>query len=379
MRNLFGPRIASMAPKLKAVSELGTVVENGNGCRAWLRLGRDLVVTGPTHYGRAARREAEADLAQARQASTRDEMQRRLRNLSGVSGSKATSLAEALPQPGQTHPCGGPHPLGETGHASCIAQPAESYGDTGVEQPAAGAKAVTQSVTVKASSSNARSACEQLPAKRARVAIEGSSSGVSQSAAAKQLPSLAGRVLNTESSADLKSEEKRKTLLLQLKRPHYNAIKDRRKLWEARPLFDGSGRQTIYDKLAVVGNAAVLQSGAGTNDRVRIAEVRRYIPQGLSYPLQDMVVELGAGLLPDAADTKARAQIYESLYGNRCFRGFVAMRIEWPNEAATVGCSGGASQSTDTGGASQSTVDSGGASQPTENSYVRHVLEDVRS
>ena len=101
--------------------------------------------------------------------------------------------------------------------------------------------------SVRDSSSSARGAFGQLPAKRARVAIEGSSSGVSQSAAAKQFPSLAGRVLNTESSADLKrrsgvtgnSDENRKTLLLQLRRPHYDAIKDRRKLWEARPLFDG--------------------------------------------------------------------------------------------------------------------------------------------
>ena len=34
-----------------------------------------------------------------------------------------------------------------------------------------------------------------------------------------------------------------KKLLLQLKRPHYDAIKSRRKLWEARPLFDGAGLQ----------------------------------------------------------------------------------------------------------------------------------------
>ena len=122
--------------------------------------------------------------------------------------------------------------------------------------------------------------------------------------------------------------------MLQLKRPHYDAIKDRRKLWEARPLFDGACGQTIYDKLAVVGNAAVLQSGGGTNDRVCIAEVRRYVPQGLSDPLRDMVVELGADLLPDVADTEGREQIYESLYGfRRCAKGFVAMRLEWPNEA----------------------------------------------
>ena len=153
-----------------------------------------------------------------------------------------------------------------------------------------------------------------LPAKRAGVAIE-----VCGSSDFRIRNDVAGN-----------KEDSRKTLLLQLKRPHYDAIKDRRKVWEARPLFDGSGRQTIHDKLAVVGNAVVLQSGAGTNDRVCIAEVRRYVPQGLSYPLEGMVVELGADLLPDAADNRTRAQIHESLYGHRCCRGFVAMRIEWP-------------------------------------------------
>ena len=230
---VFAPRIASMAPKLKAVSELGTVVEHGNGWRAWVRFGRDVVVAGPVHYGRAARREAEADLAQARQASTRDEMQRCLQYMSGASRPKpSTSPAEPSPQLGQ-----------------------------------------------------------QLLVKRARIAIESSSSAVAQSAAEKQFPSHAGR----------------KTLLLQLKRPHYDAIKDRRKLWEARPLFDDSGRQTIHDKLAVVGNAAVLQSGAGTNDRVCITEVRRYTS------VQDMVSELAADLLPDHTD---RVQVYRDLYGD---------------------------------------------------------------
>ena len=135
-----------------------------------------------------------------------------------------------------------------------------------------------------------------------------------------------------ESNVVHNNETKRKTLLLQLKRPYYNAIKDGRKLWEARPLFDKLGQPSIYDKLGVIGNDAVLQSGANTNDRVRIAEVRRYIPHGPSSPLLDMVVELGADLLPDVADAGARAQIYESLYGDQCLRGFVAMRIEWPDE-----------------------------------------------
>ena len=64
-----------------------------------------------------------------------------------------------------------------------------------------------------------------------------------------------------------------------------------------------------------------------------IAEVRRYVPQGLSYPLNDMLVELGADLLPNVADTGGRAKVYEDLYGiQRCARGFVAMRLEWPSD-----------------------------------------------
>ena len=211
-----------------------------------------------------------------------------------------------------------------------------------VAQPAAGAKVVTQSNTGLG---------ENRPVKRVSLAMENSSSGVAQSAAAEQFPSHAGCVGTRERSPDLNSEENRKTLLLQLKRPHYDAIKERRKLWEARPLFDGSYRQTIYDKLAVVGNAAILQSGAGTNDRVRIVEVRRYVPRGMSYPLEEMVVELGADLLPDVANTRGRAEIYESLYGfQRCARGFVAMRLEWPNEASAPGTAeGGFNQEQDSG------------------------------
>jgi hypothetical protein len=143
------------------------------------------------------------------------------------------------------------------------------------------------------------------------------SSGVSQPTAAKR--------------------DDQKVLLLQLRRPHYDAIKSGSKTWEARPLLDGSlcGRQSIFDKLAQVGRVVVLQSGANTNDRVRIAEVRRYTRQGHSYPLPGMVAELGADLLPDVADERARAKVYESLYGiERCARGFVAMRLEWPSEAA---------------------------------------------
>ena len=44
----------------------------------------------------------------------------------------------------------------------------------------------------------------EQPAKKARVAIEDCGSSILQSAAANQLPSLAERVLSTESSSDLR-------------------------------------------------------------------------------------------------------------------------------------------------------------------------------
>ena len=133
-----------------------------------------------------------------------------------------------------------------------------------------------------------------------------------------------------------------KVLLLQLKRPHYDAIKSRRKLWEARPLVDSKARgwqPSIFNKLAQVGRTVVLQSGAGTNDRVRVAEVRRYTSgtDAGASAVQDMVVELNADLLPDVVGARERAEVYTDLYGHqRCAGGFVAMRLEWPCEASTA-------------------------------------------
>ena len=70
---------------------------------------------------------------------------------------------------------------------------------------------------------------------------------------------------------------------------------------------------------------------------MRIAEVRRYTPQGLSYPLQEMLAELGVDLVPDVADDRARAAVYEASYGfERCTRGFVTMRFLWPNGVAAA-------------------------------------------
>ena len=63
----------------------------------------------------------------------------------------------------------------------------------------------------------------------------------------------------------------------------------------------------------------------------RLAEVRRYVPYRLTYPLEEMVTELGAQLLPDVADTRSRMQVYTRLYGyERCSGGFIAMRLELP-------------------------------------------------
>ena len=51
------------------------------------------------HHGSAARRKAEADLAQARQASTRDEMQQCLRDMNVASGQPAApSVAVGPPE-----------------------------------------------------------------------------------------------------------------------------------------------------------------------------------------------------------------------------------------------------------------------------------------
>ena len=75
-----------MGSKLRALSELGHVQKHGNGWRVKVRFGHELEVRGPTHHGPGARRKAEADLAQSRQASTRDEMQQRLRDMMVASG-----------------------------------------------------------------------------------------------------------------------------------------------------------------------------------------------------------------------------------------------------------------------------------------------------
>ena len=280
----------------KPISKFGAVAANGNGWRTRIQIG-DRKVDGPQ---RATRAEAQVDLDAARQCESRDAMSKFLTSL----------VLELRASTGVTRPPGGG------------LYPAESKGsgDSSVEKLAVGAQAVIH--YAKASSNNTRSGFAQPRAKKARVANEGRSSGGSHSAAVS---------------------DDQKVLLLQLKREFYNAIKSRRKQWEARPLFNDKNKgpgPSLCNKLAIVGRAVVLQSGACTNDRVRIAEVRRY------DSVQDMVAELAAGLIPDLADARSRVEAYESLYGpDACARGFVAMRLEWPNEAAAATTSKGTSGS----------------------------------
>ena len=90
----------------------------------------------------------------------------------------------------------------------------------------------------------------------------------------------------------------------------------------------------MADKLACVGRIVILQSGPGTNDRVRISDVRRYTKEEWGdEALRRMILELGAGLLPDASNACERMQVYKDLYDpDQCLEGFVAMRFEWTGD-----------------------------------------------
>ena len=83
---------ASAGHPPRVACQLGSVQKHGTGWRA-----RVLCVTGPTRYGWGARTKAEADLAQARQASTREEMRQCLRDIKVASGHPAASSVAVGP------------------------------------------------------------------------------------------------------------------------------------------------------------------------------------------------------------------------------------------------------------------------------------------
>ena len=136
-----------------------------------------------------------------------------------------------------------------------------------------------------------------------------------------------------------KESDDEKKLLLQLKRSHFEAIESGRKRWEGRPLVerrkDGSIAPWKFRHLATEGRVVRIQCGPPPTLRMRVAEVRYFVPNERSSipPEQAMVKELGTDLLPDVADANARVQVYRELYGaDICARGFVAMRLEWADE-----------------------------------------------
>ena len=59
---------------------------------------------------------------------------------------------------------------------------------------------------------------------------------------ADALNTMHTRVVQKRPSASASADTRQKTLLLQLKRCHYDAMKDGRKLWEARTLFKKNGK-----------------------------------------------------------------------------------------------------------------------------------------
>ena len=123
-----------------------------------------------------------------------------------------------------------------------------------------------------------------------------------------------------------------KKLLLQLKKCHYEAIMAGRKIWEARPLLGKSGRPSMPANLGTVGRVVILQSGRGTNNRARIVETRKYLGQANVPAINEMLLDLGTDLLPDAPSSfEARFDEYVSCYGkdhDLNTMSFVAMRLE---------------------------------------------------
>ena len=136
-----------------------------------------------------------------------------------------------------------------------------------------------------------------------------------------------------------KKHDDKKIMLLQVRRIHFEAIKSKRKRWEARPLVerrkDGSYVDWRLLHLATEGRVVKFQSGPPPNLVMRVAEVRFFVPNERSAipPEQAMVMDLGTDLLPDVADASDSAQVYREMYGTDvCAHGFLAMRLKCADE-----------------------------------------------
>ena len=274
-----------MAPKRKPVAELGYVERHGKGWRVKLSIDSKFYC-GPTHSIRPA---AERDLFFARQKKSREEMcdfVRLLHNgnvFNGFLGYQKihnTSVA-------QSHP--------------------RAFKKAAKEIKSLGAMRKTR------------------PQSKIRTSKSGDASKLAGKSKATQNKASA---LN-ETIADSIGGKK---LLLQLKKCHYEAIMTQRKMWEARPLLDKTGKPSMFAKLGSVGRIVVLQSGRGTNNVARITEVRKYLGQVNMPPVKEMLLELGADLLPDSPSSlEARINQYAECYSEGWDldkMAFVALRLE---------------------------------------------------
>ena len=101
----------------------------------------------------------------------------------------------------------------------------------------------------------------------------------------------------------------------------------KRKLWEARPMLEKTGKTSLSWQLGTIGRIVVLQSGGGTNNVARITDVRLYYGQTDMHPIKEMLSDIGPELLPDAPPTlEAGLREYEKCYNAA---KFYYTRLEW--------------------------------------------------
>ena len=142
------------------------------------------------------------------------------------------------------------------------------------------------------------------------------------------------KALKAKREAAYDQKLRSRKLLLQVKRCYYDAIMAKRKLWEARPMYDKTGKKpSLSWVLGRIGNTVVLQSGPGTKKLARITDVRMYLGRVGMPPIKEMLTDIGPELLPDASPTlEAGFRAYEECYDHQLGLGnvmpFIALRLD---------------------------------------------------
>ena len=136
----------------------------------------------------------------------------------------------------------------------------------------------------------------------------------------------------TKSKGTTPFRKRSKKLLLQVKKCYYDAIMAKRKLWEARTMYNKTGELSLSAQLGTIGRIVVLHSGPGTNKLARITDVRIYYGRVGMPPIKEMLTDIGPELLPDASPTlEAGFRAYEECYNHRLGLDdmpFVALRLD---------------------------------------------------